>query len=150
MIPFQGRRHHIVELSNKPIPADHNVWALGDNDYVYDWLWHSWRQRARGYSQRWCYCGAKISKGPKLIYLAPALVLVIRLTQRLREYLSKRIFCLHLNNLFPNTHVAHDRIAVDICMVTTRKNAQEVPVWLIEIKSNGHSPVWNSTLAEFM
>jgi hypothetical protein len=29
----------------------------------------------------------KISKGPKLIYLVPALVLVIRLTQRLREYL---------------------------------------------------------------
>jgi Transposase IS4 len=41
MIPFRGRAHHKVKLPKKPIKEGYKIWVLGDNGYVYDWLWHS-------------------------------------------------------------------------------------------------------------
>jgi hypothetical protein len=59
---------------------------------------------------------------------------------RLRELRPKRIFCLYLNNLFTNVNVAQALLALDICCTeTTRKNAQRIPNWLVNLKKHNHS-----------
>lgn len=124
MIPFQGRSHHIIKLPNKPIPIGYKVWILRDNSYVYDWLWHSGDDGPEGIPKRGIIIEQKIPKGPIMIHLASTFALVIRLAQRLREYYPQRIFCLYLDNLFLNTHVAYALLAMDICCIgITRKNA---------------------------
>jgi Transposase IS4 len=86
-----------------------------------------------------------------MIHLAPTFALVIRLAQILREYHPQRIFCLYLDNLFLNIHIAHALLTMDIYYIgTTRKNAQGVSIWLIEMKNNNRGLVWNSTLAEII
>jgi len=149
MIPFRGRSHHTVKLPHKPISEGYKVWILGDNGYAYDWLWHSGDDGPEGIPKKGITTAQRVPNGPKTVHLAPTFALIIRLAERLREYHPQRIFCLFLDNLFLNTTVAHALLAMNICcMGTTRKNAQGVPPWLVEMKNNNHGLVWNSTLGE--
>lgn len=84
--------------------------------------------------------------GHSSIHLAPTFAVLIRLAERLRELRPMRIFCFHL---FFNVNIAQALLAMDICCTgTTRKNAQGIPSWLIDLKKNNRDLVWNSMLAE--
>ena len=151
-IAYRGRSSHKVKLPNKPIKEGYKVWVLGDNGYVYDWLWHSRVDGPESISEK----GLTIDrvKTKELIeltkvHLAPTFALVILLAQRLRQIHPTRVFCFFLDNLFLNVNVSQALLALRICCTgTTRKNAQGIPEWLLKMKEHNRSLVWNSTLAE--
>jgi hypothetical protein len=71
------------------------------------------------------------------IRLAPIYTLVIRLTQRLRQIYSTRVFYFFLDNLFLNINVSQALLALRIyCTDTIRKNAQGIPEWLLKLKEH--------------
>jgi hypothetical protein len=41
MIPFRGNSSHTIKIKNKPIKECFKVWVLGDEGYVWHWLWYS-------------------------------------------------------------------------------------------------------------
>ena len=154
MIAYRDRTLHKVKLPNKPIKEGYKVWVLGDNDYIYDWLWHSHEDRPETIPVK----GLNVDriKSKELtelttVHLAPTFALVIRFAQRLREIHPERVFCFFLDNLFLNINVAQALLALRICCTgTTRKNAQGIPEWLLKLKQHNRSLVWNSTLAEIV
>jgi Transposase IS4 len=136
MIPFQGRSRHIIKLPNKAVAEGSKLWVLGDNGYAYGWLWHSGDDGPEHISKKGVVAKKLIPKWPKTVHLAPTFAIVIRLAERPHEYHPKRVFCFYLDNLFLNTSVAHVLLAMNFCCRgTTRKDAQGVPTWLIEMKT---------------
>ena len=152
MIPYRDRTKHKVKLSNKPIKEGYKVWVLGDSGYVYDWLWHSRIDGPEEISEKDMEVERTSSEGESTkILLAPTFALVIRLAQRLRQVHKSRIFCLFLDNLFLNVNVVQALLVLRICCTgTTRKNAQDIPSWLITLKQHNSTLVWNSALAEIV
>jgi Transposase IS4 len=149
MVPYTGRLLHKVKLKNKPINEGYKIWVLGDSGYAYDWLWHSHQDGPEGIPKRGIEVDQLVPKGPRIVRLAPTYALIIRLATRLRRIYPERVFCLFLDNLFLNLNVSHALLALNICCTgTTRKNASGIPLWLIELKENNRSLVWDSTLAE--
>jgi Transposase IS4 len=138
MIAYRGRTSHKVKLPNKPIKEGYKVWVLGDNGYVYDWLWHSRIDGPEGIPQE----GLDVTRVKKTeltelttVHLAPTFALVIRLAQHLRQVYPTRVFCFFLDNLFLNLNVSQALLALRICCTgTTRKNAHGIPEWLIKLK----------------
>jgi Transposase IS4 len=145
MVAYRGRTHHKVKLPNKPIKEGYKVWVLGDSSYVYDWLWHSRVDGPEDIPTK----GLEVDMVEKTelkklikIQLAPIFALVVRLAQRLRQIHPTRIFCFFFDNLFLNVNVAQALLALQICCTgTTRKNAQGIPEWLIELKKHNQSLV---------
>jgi Transposase IS4 len=149
MVPYRGRTSHKTKMKNKPVAEGYKIWVLADNGYVSDWLWHSQRDGPEGIPKKGLWVDQLTSNGLESIELAPTFALVIRLATRLRELRSTRIFCLYLDNLLLNVNVAQALLALNICcMGTTRKNAQGIPKWLIDLKKHNRGLVWNSMLAE--
>ena len=129
MISYQGRTHHKVKLSNKPIKEGYKVWVLGDSGYVYDWLWHSRVDGPEDIPEGEMNVDRASSTGESTtVHLAPTFALIIRLAQRLRQIHKTRVFCFFLDNLFLNLNVSQALLALRICCTgTTRKNAQGIP-----------------------
>lgn len=152
MVAFRGRTFHKVKLPHKPIKEGYKMWVLGDGGYTYTWLWHSRVDGPEGISQKGKTVSrfSSLEKGRKNVQLAPTFALIFRLAQYLRQHHPDRIFCLFLDNLFLTLNLAQALLSLRICCAgTTRKNAQGIPSWLIQLKNQKPSPlVWNSTFAE--
>jgi hypothetical protein len=85
------------------------------------------------------------------VHLASTFALILRLTERLRTVHPTRVFCFFLDNLFLNINVSQALLALRICYTgTTRKNAQEIPDWLIKLKQHNRGLIWNLTLAQIV
>ena len=150
MIHYQGRMHHKVKLPNKPISEGYKVWVLRDNGYVYNWLWHSRIDRPEGIPEKGIDVNQASFTGKlTTVRLAPTFALIIYLAQRLHQFHPERVFCFFLDNLFLNLNVSQALLALRICCTgTTRKNAQGIPSWLIQLKEHNRGLVWNSAMAE--
>jgi Transposase IS4 len=149
MVSYRGRTLHKTKMKNKPIPEGYKIWVLGDNGYVSDWLWHSQRDGPERIPKQGIIVDRLTKNGHSSIYLAPTFAVLIRLTERLRELRPMRIFCFYLDNLFLNVNIAQALLAMNICCTgITRKNAQGIPSWLIDLKKNNRDLIWNSMLAE--
>jgi hypothetical protein len=136
-------------MKNKPISEGYKIWVLADNGYVSDWLWHSQRDGPESIPKNGLDVNQSTSNGLKEVHLSPTFALVIRLAERLRKLHPERVFCFYLDNLFLNVNVAQALLALNICCTgTTRKNAQGIPSWLIDLKKHNRGLVWNSMLAE--
>jgi Transposase IS4 len=141
MISYRGRTYHKVKLLNKPIKEEYKVWVLRDSGYIYDWLWHSRVDGPESIPEKGIDVERASSTGESTtVRLALTFTLVIRLAQRLRRIHKTRIFYFFLDNLFLNLNVSQALLALRICCIgTTRKNAQGIPSWLIEIKEHNRS-----------
>ena len=106
MIPYRNRTKYKVKLLNKSIKKEYKIWVLRDSDYVYDWLWHSRINESKEISEKDIKIEQTSSKeeSTKILFVS-TFVLIIRLTQRLRQVYKSRIFYLFLNNLFLNVNV---------------------------------------------
>jgi Transposase IS4 len=149
MAAYRGRTYHKTKLKNKPISEGYKMWVLGDNGYVFDWLWHSQEEGPEDIPKRGLIVPRKRSDRTEPIRLAPTFAVPIKLAQNLRESQPQRVFCLYLDNLFLNVEVAQALLALNICVTgITRKNAKGIPQWLIQLKTNNDCLVWNSTFAQ--
>jgi Transposase IS4 len=152
MVPYQGRTLHTTKMKNKPITEGFKIWVLADNSYLCDWLWHSQREGPESIPKQGITVNQLTTNNVlQPIRLASTFAVIIRLAERLRKLRSTCIFCFYLDNLFLNVSVAQALLALDLCCVgTTRKNAQGIPNWLIDLKRYNRGLVWNSMLAEIV
>jgi Transposase IS4 len=131
MVFYRGRTVHKTKMKNKPIAEGYKIWVLGDNGYVFDWLWHSQREGPEGIPKQDIFIHQltkTVENGRKMIHLALTFAVIIRLATCLRELHSTRVFRLYLDNLFLNVEVAQALLALDICcMEQLEKTRQGYP-----------------------
>jgi Transposase IS4 len=131
MVPFEGRSPDTVKLKNKPIDVGYKLWCIGDHGYIWSWLFHSKAEGVETFPKskhtlwpRKCQDSEGNSTSQSMS-LAPTFALVLRLANQLPKQLQ---FCVYIDNLFLNLHVAQGLLELGIyCMGTTRKNAAGVP-----------------------
>jgi Transposase IS4 len=148
MIAFRGRTVHKVKMKNKPIDEGYKVWMAAQNGYTLTFKWHSKLEGPEGIPQEGISVPATSSTS---IHIAPTFAVVLTIAQRLRDAFLTQKFHFFLDNLFLNVPVAQALLFLDIlCTGTTRKNAQGVPQWLVDIKKKNQILVWDSALADIV
>jgi hypothetical protein len=134
-------------MKNKPIKEGFKVWVLGDQGYVWYWLWYSVETGTEGIPKR----GELIDlpRDDEKVYLATTFTTIIRLAQQLPD--NSKVYCLFLDNLFINLNVCEALLALNVVIMgTTRKNAFGMPKRLVELKKQNQIMVWNSASAEIV
>jgi hypothetical protein len=152
MIPYRGNSDHTVKMKNKPISEGYKVWVLGDQGYVWYFLWYSCVTGTECVPKKGQLVNLPIPFRP--VYLASTFATVIQLAAQLRssgaEFTPRaRVHCLFLDNLFLNQDVCLALLALNIvCMGTTRKNAHGMSPRLVAMKNQNRGLVWNSISGE--
>jgi Transposase IS4 len=122
MVPYRGRTLHTTKMKNKPVAQGYKIWALADNSYLCDWLWHSQREGPENIPKEGIVVDQLTTDNIlQPIHLAPTFAVIIRLAERLRKLRPTRIFCFYLDNLFLNVPVAQILLAMNICCVGTTR-----------------------------
>lgn len=150
MLPFCGRSEDTIKMKNKPIEEGFKVWVLGDQGYVYNWLWFSGHEKKGteiiGLKSWKC----QIDKDGTVALFAPTHAVIIYLAQLLVTSVNS-LFVLVLDNLFLNVPVARALLFLNVaCCGTTRKNASGFPPDLIRIKEHNRLYLWDSCIARII
>ena len=84
MISYCNRTKYKVKLLNKLIKKEYKIWILGDSNYVYNWLWHSYINESKEISKKNIKI-ERISSEEELIkiLLISIFAFIIRLVQHL-------------------------------------------------------------------
>jgi Transposase IS4 len=147
MVPCGGHSSHTIMIKNKPIKEGYEVWVLGDQGYVWYWLWYSAKTGTEGIPKKGQF--VDLPGENEQVYLATTFATVVRLAQQLPD--NSRVYCLFLDNLFININFCQALLALNVVtMGATRKNAAGMPQRLVGLKNQNQTMVWNFASAEIV